>query len=71
MVGLTLENCQVSDIVVESLEYPANFSGRINWQFALLDLADSHYAAICMENNDTTCEGVYLFPFFCCFKTHA
>ncbi|XP_017254512.1 uncharacterized protein LOC108224409 isoform X1 [Daucus carota subsp. sativus] len=36
-----------SDIVVESLEDSANHTG--DWRFALLELAGSHYAAICSK----------------------
>ncbi|KAI9154642.1 hypothetical protein LWI28_029257 [Acer negundo] len=37
-----------SEIVVES-DYPENLTS--NWEFALLDLACSHYAAICVEKD--------------------
>ncbi|PON40492.1 4'-phosphopantetheinyl transferase superfamily [Trema orientale] len=39
---------KVSEIVVESFDNPSILTS--NWQFALMDLAGSHYAAICMEN---------------------
>nr|XP_017244007.1 PREDICTED: 4'-phosphopantetheinyl transferase gsp-like isoform X1 [Daucus carota subsp. sativus]XP_017244010.1 PREDICTED: 4'-phosphopantetheinyl transferase gsp-like isoform X1 [Daucus carota subsp. sativus]XP_017244011.1 PREDICTED: 4'-phosphopantetheinyl transferase gsp-like isoform X1 [Daucus carota subsp. sativus] len=38
-----------SDIVVESLEDSTNHTG--DWQFALLELAGSHYAAICSRKD--------------------
>lgn len=37
--------CQESEITVESSEFP---NGQ--WRFALLDLANTHYASICTEN---------------------
>lgn len=40
---------QASEIVVDSSEEPSNSAG--NWQFSLLELAGSHYAAICKENS--------------------
>ncbi|KAK4833336.1 hypothetical protein QYF36_003032 [Acer negundo] len=39
---------KASEIVVES-DYPENLTS--NWEFALLDLACSHYAAICVEKD--------------------
>lgn len=44
-------NCEASEIVVDSFEEPSNSAS--NWQFALLELAGSHYASICKENNST------------------
>lgn len=41
--------CQVSEIVVESLEDPTNSAN--DWQFALWELADSHYAAMCTKRD--------------------
>ncbi|KAF8044126.1 hypothetical protein BT93_A2188 [Corymbia citriodora subsp. variegata] len=38
------------EIIVKSLEDVNSFSS--NWQFALLELAGSHYAAICMEKDE-------------------
>jgi hypothetical protein len=43
---------QVFDIVVDSFDDPKNLTN--NWQFALLNLAGSHYAAICTEKDRTT-----------------
>lgn len=43
---------QVFDIVVDSFDDPKNLTN--NWQFALLDLAGSHYAAICTKKDRTT-----------------
>ncbi|KAB1222588.1 4'-phosphopantetheinyl transferase [Morella rubra] len=40
------------DIVVDSIDDPENLTN--NWQFALLELASSHYAAICVEKDGTT-----------------
>lgn len=40
-------NFEASDIVVDDPTNPAN-----NWQFALLELAGSHYAAICTEKDN-------------------
>ncbi|KAJ4705277.1 4'-phosphopantetheinyl transferase [Melia azedarach] len=45
-VSETLDS-EASEIVVESSDNPENLTS--NWQFALFDLAASHYAAICME----------------------
>ncbi|KAI8563002.1 hypothetical protein RHMOL_Rhmol03G0080100 [Rhododendron molle] len=42
-------NSEASEIVVDSSEEPSNSAG--NWQFSLLELAGSHYAAICKENS--------------------
>ncbi|KAM7526041.1 hypothetical protein LguiA_015943 [Lonicera macranthoides] len=47
-------NSEASEIVVEPLDDPVNSTS--NWQFALLELAGSHYAAICREN-DSNSEG--------------
>lgn len=54
---------QASEIVVDSSEEPSNSAG--NWQFSLLELAGSHYAAICKENsspadgeNDSMLQGI-------------
>ena len=44
--------CQAFDIVVDSFDDPKNLTS--NWQFALLELAGSHYAAICIEGDRTT-----------------
>ncbi|KAK3447052.1 hypothetical protein EUGRSUZ_A02654 [Eucalyptus grandis] len=38
------------EIIVKSLEHVNSVSS--NWQFALLELAGSHYAAICMEKDE-------------------
>ncbi|XP_031278834.1 uncharacterized protein LOC116137287 [Pistacia vera] len=43
---------EASEIVVESSDDPENLTS--NWQFALLDLAGSHYAAICVEKDKST-----------------
>ncbi|XP_062160231.1 uncharacterized protein LOC133867469 [Alnus glutinosa] len=43
---------EVFDIVVDSFDDPKNLTN--NWQFALLNLAGSHYAAICTEKDGTT-----------------
>ncbi|KAM3695948.1 hypothetical protein ACJW31_06G001400 [Castanea mollissima] len=40
------------DVVVDSFDDPKNLTS--NWQFALLELAGSHYAAICIEGDRTT-----------------
>ncbi|KAK4833880.1 hypothetical protein QYF36_012792 [Acer negundo] len=40
---------EASEIVVESSDDPENLTS--NWQFALLDMAGSHYAAICVEKD--------------------
>ncbi|XAR64702.1 Holo-[acyl-carrier-protein] synthase [Bertholletia excelsa] len=40
------------EIVVDSFDEPTNFA--TNWQFSLLELAGSHYAAICKENISPT-----------------
>ena len=42
---------QASEIIVESSNDPKDLTN--NWQFALLELAGSHYAAICMEKDKT------------------
>ncbi|CAL5389241.1 unnamed protein product [Camellia sinensis] len=42
-------NSEASEIVVDSFDDPANLTS--NCQFALFELAGSHYAAICKENN--------------------
>ncbi|KAE8023365.1 hypothetical protein FH972_009071 [Carpinus fangiana] len=39
------------DIVINTFDDPKNLTN--NWQFALLDLAGSHYAAICTEKDRT------------------
>nr|XP_023910871.1 uncharacterized protein LOC112022489 [Quercus suber] len=39
------------DVVVDSFDDPKNLTS--NWQSALLELAGSHYAAICIEGNRT------------------
>lgn len=44
---------KVSEIVVESSQFSTG-----QWQFALLDLADTHYAAICTENNNLSKENL-------------
>ncbi|CAI9780229.1 unnamed protein product [Fraxinus pennsylvanica] len=44
-----LENSSSEEIVVDSFYDPMELTS--NWQFLLLELAGSHYAAICMENN--------------------
>ena len=40
---------KVPEITVEPSDDPRNLSG--NWQFVLLELAGSHYAAICTEQD--------------------
>ncbi|XP_065619450.1 uncharacterized protein LOC111998430 isoform X2 [Quercus suber] len=40
------------DVVVDSFDDPKNLTS--NWQFALLELAGSHYAAVCIEGDRTT-----------------
>ncbi|KAL0000337.1 hypothetical protein SO802_014118 [Lithocarpus litseifolius] len=40
------------DVVVDSFDDPKNLTS--NWQFALLELAGSHYAAICIEGDRIT-----------------
>ncbi|XP_021647184.2 uncharacterized protein LOC110640257 isoform X2 [Hevea brasiliensis] len=40
---------EASEIMVESLNDPKSLTS--SWQFALLELAGSHYAAICMEKD--------------------
>ncbi|KAA8516731.1 hypothetical protein F0562_016763 [Nyssa sinensis] len=47
-------NSEASEIVVESSDDPTNLTS--NWEFTLLELAGSHYAAICTEK-DNACEG--------------
>ncbi|KAJ0087654.1 hypothetical protein Patl1_32555 [Pistacia atlantica] len=42
---------EASEIVVESSDDPENLTN--NWKFALLDLAGSHYAAICVEKDNS------------------
>jgi 4'-phosphopantetheinyl transferase len=42
---------QEFDIVIDTFDDPKNLTN--NWQFALLDLAGSHYAAICTEKDRT------------------
>ncbi|KAI6696447.1 hypothetical protein NL676_016566 [Syzygium grande] len=44
------EKNNVGEIIVKSLEDAYSFSS--NWQFALMELAGSHYAAICMEKDE-------------------
>lgn len=46
---LTLQYVQ-GEIIVKSLDNLNSFSS--NWQFALLELAGSHYAAVCMEKDE-------------------
>ncbi|KAF9626213.1 hypothetical protein IFM89_031340 [Coptis chinensis] len=41
-------NSKESEIIVETLAEPKNVT--TNWRFTLLELASSHYAAICVEN---------------------
>ncbi|KAF9613351.1 hypothetical protein IFM89_007429 [Coptis chinensis] len=41
-------NSEESEIIVETLAEPKNVT--TNWRFALLELASSHYVAICVEN---------------------
>ncbi|KAH9738143.1 ACPS domain-containing protein [Citrus sinensis] len=45
------QHSEASEIVVESSDDPENLTR--NWQFALLDLAGSHYAAICIEKENS------------------
>ncbi|XP_050285459.1 uncharacterized protein LOC126725025 isoform X2 [Quercus robur] len=40
------------DVVVDSFDDPKNLTS--NWQFALIELAGSHYAAVCIEGDRTT-----------------
>ncbi|KAI4300493.1 hypothetical protein L6164_033865 [Bauhinia variegata] len=40
---------EVPEIIVESCDDPENLGFGGNWQFVLLELAGSHYAAICLE----------------------
>ncbi|GLT94720.1 hypothetical protein SLE2022_124480 [Rubroshorea leprosula] len=42
---------KASEIIVESSDDPENLTNE--WQFALLELTGSHYAAICMEKDKT------------------
>ncbi|XWS59476.1 hypothetical protein CRYUN_Cryun08bG0125400 [Craigia yunnanensis] len=42
---------EASEVITESSDDPANLKN--NWKFALLEAADSHYAAICMEKDKT------------------
>ncbi|KAL2531568.1 4'-phosphopantetheinyl transferase superfamily [Abeliophyllum distichum] len=42
-------NREAQEIVVDSFDEPIELTS--NWQFELLELAGSHYAAICTENN--------------------
>ncbi|XP_015581586.1 4'-phosphopantetheinyl transferase isoform X3 [Ricinus communis] len=46
---------QASEIIVESFDDHKNLTS--NWQLALLELAGSHYAAICMEKDKTNEDG--------------
>lgn len=48
-------NSKASEIIVESSVDPKTLTS--NWQFALLELTGSHYAAICKEKDDNTVEG--------------
>lgn len=48
-------NSKASEIIVESSDDPKTLTS--NWQFALLELTGSHYAAICKEKDDDTVEG--------------
>lgn len=48
-------NSKASEIIVESSDDPKTLTS--NWQFALLELTGSHYAAICKEKYDDTVEG--------------
>ncbi|XP_015898629.3 uncharacterized protein LOC107432083 [Ziziphus jujuba] len=41
------KDTEASEIIVESFDDPGNITS--NWQFALVELAGSHYAAICTE----------------------
>ncbi|XP_010266645.1 PREDICTED: uncharacterized protein LOC104604115 isoform X2 [Nelumbo nucifera] len=41
---------EASEILVEAFDDPKSLSN--NWQFGLLELANSHYAAICMEKEN-------------------
>lgn len=45
-----VENADASEIVVASSDDPINLTN--NWQFALLELASAHYAAICVKKDD-------------------
>ncbi|XP_065855265.1 uncharacterized protein [Euphorbia lathyris] len=51
----SLDN-EASEITVESSDDPLNLSDI--WQFALVELAGSHYAAICMEKDKTSEAGM-------------
>ena len=42
---------QPPEITVEPSDDPKNLSG--NWQLVLLELAGSHYAAICIEQDNS------------------
>ncbi|XWS43404.1 hypothetical protein CRYUN_Cryun16bG0100700 [Craigia yunnanensis] len=42
---------EASEVIVESSDDPTNLTN--NWQFALLEVAGSHYATICMEKDKT------------------
>ncbi|XP_012839729.1 PREDICTED: L-aminoadipate-semialdehyde dehydrogenase-phosphopantetheinyl transferase [Erythranthe guttata] len=46
---------QASEIVVDSFDEPTELTS--NWQFSLLELANSHYAAICTEKHAASAEG--------------
>lgn len=48
-------NSKASEIIVESSDDPKTLTS--NWQFALLELTGSHYAAICKKKDDDTVEG--------------
>ncbi|EOA29666.1 hypothetical protein CARUB_v10015656mg, partial [Capsella rubella] len=44
--------CKTSEVTVSSLEKTKQSCGE--WKFALLELADSHYAAICTEDDQAS-----------------
>ncbi|XP_059646670.1 uncharacterized protein LOC132293275 isoform X2 [Cornus florida] len=53
-----ISNSEASEIVVESLDSSTNLTS--NWQFGLLELESSHFAAICTEKNNA-CEARVIF----------
>lgn len=57
---------QASEIIVESFDDPKNLTS--NWQFALVELAGSHYAAICIERAKTIEGGSFSVPMKLTFR---
>ncbi|PIA62730.1 hypothetical protein AQUCO_00200630v1 [Aquilegia coerulea] len=49
MRGDSNSKCQASEIVVEPLDGSKHLT--TNWKFTLFELANSHYAATCVQNN--------------------